>query len=68
MRTEIGFVPGCNGTSQLKFVPSTVAGELLHEMFAMPESESLANPLTATLPVVNELPSAGLAMLTSGGV
>ena len=32
-------------------------------MLAMPDSESLDKPLTATIPVVNEVPSAGLTML-----
>src|SRR5882724_6855785 len=67
-RTTIVFVPGCNGTLQLKFPTATDAMELLHEMLAIPESASLDNPATATLPVVNELPSAGLVILTSGGV
>ena len=67
-RTKIPFVPGSSGTLQLKFVPNVVAGELLHEMLAMPESESLDEPFTATLPVVKELPSAGLIILTSGAI
>ena len=66
--TMIGLLPASRDTGQLNSVPENDAGAPWQATASIPESASVAVPVTVSDEVLRNAPSAGALMTTPGGV